>query len=363
MTPAPTVTSVSPTTGLTAGGTVVTITGTDFTGATAVDFGSDAATAYTVNSPTSITATTPAESAGTVDTTVTTPAGTSATSSADQFTFATSLECNPPTITSGNSATAVAGTPFSFPVTTCSTAVPTSLKAARLPKGLALVYHHDGTGTIQGTANLHDQGVYTATITVTVKGQTPGTQQMMITVDNAPVFKSKSKDTVHTGTLFSYPITTAYGYPIPTLTSSALPSGVMLVDNGNGTGSLTGTPDPTTGGVYSITLTATNGVGAPVNQTFTLTVYQAPTLSAPSSVTVTEGVAMTPVTVDYAGYPTPSVKASGLPKGLVMVNNNNGTATISGTPGLRDLPSYNATVSATSKAGSTHASIAFTVDS
>ena len=72
VTPAPAVTSVSPTSGTTHGGTVVTITGTDFTGATAVDFGSDAASAYTVNSSTSITATTPAESAGTVDTTVTT---------------------------------------------------------------------------------------------------------------------------------------------------------------------------------------------------------------------------------------------------------------------------------------------------
>ena len=85
----PTVTGVSPTSGSTDGGTSVTITGTNFTGATAVDFGSDAATAYTVNSSTSITATTPAESAGTVDTTVTTGSGTSATSGADEFTFVT----------------------------------------------------------------------------------------------------------------------------------------------------------------------------------------------------------------------------------------------------------------------------------
>ncbi len=86
---APTVTGVSPTSGSTDGGTSVTITGTNFTGVSAVDFGSDAATAYTVNSSTSITATTPAEAAGTVDTTVTTGSGTSATSGADEFTFVT----------------------------------------------------------------------------------------------------------------------------------------------------------------------------------------------------------------------------------------------------------------------------------
>ncbi len=82
---APTVTSVSPVAGLPAGGTAVTITGTSFVGASAVDFGTSAAS-YSVVSATSITATSPAGS-DSVDVTVTTPAGTSATSSADQFTY------------------------------------------------------------------------------------------------------------------------------------------------------------------------------------------------------------------------------------------------------------------------------------
>jgi hypothetical protein len=66
----------------------VTITGTNLSGATAVDFGSVAATGVSVNSAgTQVTATSPAESAGTVDVTVTTPGGTSAASSADEFTY------------------------------------------------------------------------------------------------------------------------------------------------------------------------------------------------------------------------------------------------------------------------------------
>ena len=87
--PAPTITAVSPASGTTAGGTSVTITGTNFTGATgadAVKFGSTNATAYTVDTATQITATSPAGS-GTVDITVTTTGGTSATSAADQFTY------------------------------------------------------------------------------------------------------------------------------------------------------------------------------------------------------------------------------------------------------------------------------------
>ncbi|MBO1414624.1 IPT/TIG domain-containing protein [Streptomyces sp. FH025] len=77
--PAPVVTGLAPDHGPQAGGTTVTLTGSHLTGATAVSFGSTAATSFTVDSDTRITATVPAAStAGTVDVTVTTPAGTSA---------------------------------------------------------------------------------------------------------------------------------------------------------------------------------------------------------------------------------------------------------------------------------------------
>ena len=80
-------TAVSPATGGTAGGAVVTITGSGFTGATGVYFGAAAASSFTVNADGRVTATAPAEAAGTVDITVTSAGGTSATSSADQFTY------------------------------------------------------------------------------------------------------------------------------------------------------------------------------------------------------------------------------------------------------------------------------------
>src|SRR5689334_12453761 len=57
----PTVTNVSPNSGTTAGGTTVFITGSGFCDVTsAVDFGATAATAFTVQSDTSIKATSPA---------------------------------------------------------------------------------------------------------------------------------------------------------------------------------------------------------------------------------------------------------------------------------------------------------------
>ncbi len=85
---APAVTGISPSAGPLGGGTSVVIAGANFLNATAVDFGGVAATSFVVNSAgTQITATSPAEAAGTVDITVTTPGGTSATSSADQFAY------------------------------------------------------------------------------------------------------------------------------------------------------------------------------------------------------------------------------------------------------------------------------------
>ena len=88
---APVVTSVSPNNGPSTGGTSVTITGIGFTGETSVLFGIHRrhrlrlANAASVDSQ--IIATAPAGSAGTVDVTVTTPIGTSAKSSADQYTY------------------------------------------------------------------------------------------------------------------------------------------------------------------------------------------------------------------------------------------------------------------------------------
>jgi hypothetical protein len=95
--PAPAVSSVAPSSGSAAGGTTVTITGTGFTGATLVAFGSHPATSFTVNSDTQLTAVAPAGT-GTVDVTVTTAGGTSATGAADRFSY-TATPPSAPTIT------------------------------------------------------------------------------------------------------------------------------------------------------------------------------------------------------------------------------------------------------------------------
>ena len=67
----------SPNSGSTAGGTAVTITGTNFAAGATVTFGGTAATNVVVVNSTTITATTPAGSAGAVTVTVTKVGGQS----------------------------------------------------------------------------------------------------------------------------------------------------------------------------------------------------------------------------------------------------------------------------------------------
>jgi hypothetical protein len=82
------VTGIDPTEGPTGGGTEVTISGSDLSEASGVDFGSVPAQRFTVSSEgTSITAVSPKETAGTVNVTVSSPGATSATGEGDLFTF------------------------------------------------------------------------------------------------------------------------------------------------------------------------------------------------------------------------------------------------------------------------------------
>jgi hypothetical protein len=83
----PTVTAVSPNSGPSAGGTPITVTGTNFAGARAVNFGGTAVTSFTVSPDgTSISVTSPAGN-GTQNVTVTTYLATSEKKTAPPFTY------------------------------------------------------------------------------------------------------------------------------------------------------------------------------------------------------------------------------------------------------------------------------------
>lgn len=180
---------------------------------------------------------------------------------------------------------------------------------------------------------------------------------------NSGRFTSKDHYTDTTDGSFSIPITTADACPAPTLTASSLPAGLTFTDNGNGSAVLTSPGPIGDGGVYQFTLVSDNGIAAPDDQTFTLTLDQTPmvTFPVPGPVDVADGQAMAPFYFSSTGYPAPTVKVTGLPTGLGVVDTPNGTA-IEGTPSMKDAPGTDSvTFTAKNKAGTSSFDVFFDV--
>jgi len=93
---APVVTGVDPSNGPPSGGTVVTVTGSGFTGATGVSFGGTPGTNLTVISNSRLVVTSPAHAAGTVDVVVRAGDVASATGTLDLFAYVAAPAVNPP---------------------------------------------------------------------------------------------------------------------------------------------------------------------------------------------------------------------------------------------------------------------------
>jgi len=145
-------------------------------------------------------------------------------------------------------------------------------------------------------------------------------------VDQAPAITSNNSSLFNVGTFSTFNVT-ANGLPASTFSETgALPAGVTFNDV---TGVLAGTPLPGSGGVYTVTFTATNGVSPDATQTFTLTVFQIPQITSATSTTFTVGSSGS-FTVTANGYPAASISEAGtLPTGVSF---NDATGVLSGTP-------------------------------
>ena len=251
----------------------------------------------------------------------------------------------PSAFTSASSTTFTVGSPGSFTVTAAGTPAPTiTLTAGTLPAGVTFT---SATGVLSGTPATGAGGVYGLTFTASNGAGPDSTQAFTLTVNEAPAITSGAMATFTIGVASSFPVTTT-GFPAPSIVQggAGLPSGVSFVDNGNGTGTLSGTPEPGTGGPYVLSFTATNTVGSTAPQTFTLTVSQPPTITSAATTTFTVG-APGSFTVTAAGSPAPAITVAGaLPSGVTFTDNNNGTGTLSGTPAAGSGAAYPLTFTA-----------------
>ena len=282
---APTVTSLAPAAGSTVGGTLVTIIGTGFTGATAVQFGGSSATSVTVNSATSITATAPAGS-GTVDVTVTTPNGTSATSAGDQFTFVSAPTVSAVSPTSGPSTggttVTVTGTGF------------TGATAVQFGASSAASFTVNSATSITATA---PAGSGTVNLTVTTAGGTSATSagdQFLYVSAPTVTAVSPTSGPLAGGTTVTITGTNFAGATAVRFGASAATSFTV-----NSATSITATA-PAGSGTVDITVTTTGGTSA-TGASDHYTYVAAPTVTAvsPTSGPSTGG---TTVTVTGTGF-------------------------------------------------------------
>jgi hypothetical protein len=165
-------------------------------------------------------------------------------------------------ITSADEATFTEGEAGSFTVTASGTPAPSITESGTLPEGVSF---NASTDELSGTPT--QEGVFSITFTAHNGVGADAVQQFTLTVDAAPAFTSTDETTFTQNVNGSFDVT-AIGTPTPTITESGtLPRGVTFNPM---TDELSGTP--TEIGIFPITFTALNGVGAGAEQSFTLTV-------------------------------------------------------------------------------------------
>jgi hypothetical protein len=346
----PVVRQVIPAYGPTAGGTTVTISGINLgTAATAtVDFGSNDPATIVSDNGTQLVVVDPAGS-GTVDVTVTTANGTSATSSADQFAYVTPTTLSPSTLpvataNQSYSATLAAGGgsgSYTFALASGSS----------LPAGLKL----SSSGTLAGSMPTAGSYSFTIVASDTVYAGVTGSQQYTLTVNPASTLTLSPTSLPAATVGDSYgPVTIAASggsgsYTFALASGSKLPAGLTLTS----AGVLSGKPTTATGSPFGFTIIATDksNSGLTGSAACTLTVDPAITLS-PATLpvaTVADAVndKLTAKGGSGTGYAFALASGSSLPSGLTLTS----AGAITGTP--TQSGKYAFTIVATDSTGAT----------
>jgi uncharacterized protein (DUF1800 family) len=161
-------------------------------------------------------------------------------------------------------------TPISYPAALSATQLDATANAA------GTFVYSPAAGTVLAVGS-HTLSVQFTPSTVNVA---PSTGTTTLSVVPALTISSASSAAFVAGAPGTFTVTTV-GYPIPALSETgSLPSGVTFTDNGDGTGTLQGTPAATATGVFNLSFTAQNVISPNSVQSFTLTVGQVSAMGA-----------------------------------------------------------------------------------
>ena len=265
-------------------------------------------------------------------------------------------------ITSTNVADFTEDTAGTFAITASGKPTPALTEVGVLPKGVTFTDNGDGSATLTGSPAPGTSGEYGFIVRAHDVGNPDAIQSFTLSVAQPLAITSANATTFTVGSAGSFVVTTT-GTPAPGLTESGNPpSSITFKDNGDGTATLSGTPAATTGGIYSLSFVAHNGVSKDATQAFTLTIDEAPSISL-SAGNLMLGVGA-PITfsVRSTGFPKPSLSESGaLPHGISFHDNGNGTGFLTGAAAQGTEGTYHLSFTASNGLGSQSVNFTLTV--
>jgi len=216
------------------------------------------------------------------------------------------------------------------------------------PLFVTLIDNGDGSGRLDITPGFTQAGIYAITVTVTDQGGLTDTQSFILTVINInlpPALAPIADQTMDEGASLSVFLSASDPDVGDTLVFSvSVPLFVTVVDNGGGSGQLNSNPGFEDAGIYTITVTVTDGQGLSDTQSFTLTVNNTnrpPILDLIGDKAVDEGALLTiQLTASDPDGDSLSFTATGLPGGAELFDNGDGTAQFSWVPDSFQAGSY-----------------------
>ncbi|PKK83961.1 MAG: hypothetical protein CVT49_05915 [candidate division Zixibacteria bacterium HGW-Zixibacteria-1] len=187
--------------------------------------------------------------------------------------------------------------------------------------------------------------IYIAAMAVFLSGSA------MAQANQPPVLNAIGNRSVDEGVNLNISVSATDTEGIPTITTSALPTGATFTSTGTGTETFDWTPDFTQAGPYTVTFYATDDSSSVDSEVVSITVNQVnlvPVLASIGSKNTNEGVNLNfSVSATDADGTTPIITTSALPTGATFTSTGTGTETFDWTPDFTQAGPYTVTFYAT----------------